>query len=349
MTPQEKSEFCLRLYNDIINGYSTYHIGSKEVYIKHLRDVDYAFFEEKKNLFKNIALERGLQTEKDFFELLDKTGNWSNQEEENYQRLSKEIQNLNKSKSKIFVEAQRNIIDSRLKEKEKQFKEIEFKRKQIKVNTVEEYDNSKINDFILCYSFYKTPDLKEYLFDFEEYQEIPVEDTYVYTNSYYFALNKFSSHNIKRVAHSTFFLNTYLLSKSNPFYFMGKAIKDFTTYQSNLCSYGNGCKSVLENSDNSPPDLQDVDDMIDWFERERDIINRKYKQKPSSSSQTSSSGKTTERFEGVSYTGATKKEVSQIAASEQARPVNFVEAAEKLKKELKKDSLSVSDILKIHQ
>ena len=76
--------------------------------------------------------------------------------------------------------------------------------------------------------------------------------------------------------------------------------------------------------------------MIDWFERERDIINRKNMLKPSSSSQTSSSGKTTERFEGVSDTGATKKEVSQIAASEQARPVNFVEAAERFKKELKR-------------
>lgn len=349
MTSQEKLELCLRLYNDIINGYSVFHDNGEEVFIKHLKDSDYAFFEDKKSLFKKIAAKKGLHTEKEFYQILEKTGNWSREDEESHERLSLEIKNLNKSKEKLFVESQKNIVDTKLKEKEKEFREIDTRRKQVRVNTVEEYADNKINDFILCYTFYKDADLSTNLFSFEDFQEISVEETYRYTQAYYGGLAKFSNANIKRVAHCTFFLNSYLLSKSNPYYFIGKPIKDFTTYQSNLCSFGNGCKSILENSDNTLPDLEDIDDVVDWFNRERDIINKKHTSKPSSPSQNSSSnGKSTERFEAVSYLGATKEEVNQIAASEDAKPINFVQAAEKLKKELNKDTLDTADLLKLH-
>ena len=81
MTSQEKLEFCLRLYNDIINGYSVFHDNGEEVFIKHLKDSDYAFFEDKKILFKKRATKKGLHTEKEFYEILQKTGNWSREDE----------------------------------------------------------------------------------------------------------------------------------------------------------------------------------------------------------------------------------------------------------------------------
>ena len=105
-----------------------------------------------------------------------------------------------------MLSLKRNIVDTKLKEKEKEFREIDTRRKRVRVNTVEEYADNKINDFILCYTFYKDADLANNLFSFEDFQEISVEETYRYTQAYYGGLAKFSNANIKRVAHCTFFL-----------------------------------------------------------------------------------------------------------------------------------------------
>ena len=75
MTSQEKDQLCLRLYNDIINGYTLCFFNDKEMYLKHLRDVDHAFFEEKRDHFRLEAIKKGIQTEEEFHTILDKTGN----------------------------------------------------------------------------------------------------------------------------------------------------------------------------------------------------------------------------------------------------------------------------------
>ena len=72
MTSQEKLEFCLRLYNDIINGYSVFHDNGEEVFIKHLKDSDYAFFEDKKSYLKKEQQRKVFIQKKNFMKFYKK-------------------------------------------------------------------------------------------------------------------------------------------------------------------------------------------------------------------------------------------------------------------------------------
>ena len=46
------------------------------------------FSKIKKSYLKKRATKKGLHTEKEFYEILQKTGNWSKEDEESHERLS---------------------------------------------------------------------------------------------------------------------------------------------------------------------------------------------------------------------------------------------------------------------
>ena len=144
------------------------------------------------------------------------------------------------------------------------------------------------------------------------------------------------------------FLNSYMMCGGNPYFFYGARVCDLTSYQTIIGSHGNSCKNILENADNTMPDYDDIDDICDWFRREADIINKKYTPKKKQNASPSDNSSKKQRLEGVGIVGASKEEVAQIAQKEGSTPINFIEAAEKLKKQLGKDTLDTKDLVKIH-
>jgi hypothetical protein len=350
MTSNEKYEQCLRLYKDIICGYSiTIDSDGKEVYLKHLKDVDYSFFEQKRRFFQMEAERMGLPSESDVLELLDNTGNWSKEEENKYQNDKKELENLHKTHSKIFLESQRKIIVQKIKEKEEKFKDTSRKREELHIKTSEKFSQDKLNDYMLSSSIYRDPDLKEKLFKYDEYRGLDIDAMSIYSTLYYAGLAWFTSENLKRIGHLGLFLNSYMLSKGNPYFFFGKRICDLTSYQSIIASHANSCKNILENTENRLPDYDDIDDICEWFNREAEIINNKYRtDKKSSAAPTEGSSSRKQKLEGIGIPGASKEEIHTLAQSEKATPVNFIEAAENLKKKLGKDELNATDLIKIH-
>jgi len=353
MTAPEKYELTLRLYKDIVNGYSVFldHNG-ESVYLKHLKDVDYAYFEQKKEYFSKQGEELGLPSEEEYVKLLIDSNNWSQEEENRYQILLTEINNLSRTEGKIFLESQRKIIAQRVQKKRKELQKLSSARDSISIKTTKAFAIEKLNDFIMTTCFYKDEDLKTPLYSYEQYQELDVDDLAIYSSLYGQATHDFNEKNLQRVGHCGLFLNSFMLAQGNPYYFFGKRIADLSSYQTIIASHGNGCKNILENSDNTMPNYEDIDEICEWFEREVNLIKQKYKPKGPkqgrASNEPSASGKKTERFEGLGVVGASKEEFQQIAEQEKAQPVDFVAAAEKLKKKLGKDTLTAQDILKIH-
>lgn len=348
MTAGEKYELCLRLYNDIINGYTLTYFDKREVYVKHLRDVDYALFEQKREIFKQQAAEKGLLSEQENLEMLDETGHWSKLEEEKYQQLIAEIKNLNKTHDQIFLESQKKIIADRIDKKQKELREMSKHRDLVPLNNLEKFANEKLNVFIMKFCLHKDRKLKEKLFTEKEFDELDTQYITECATLYFNALSFFSDKNIKRVAASGTFLNSYMLCKGNPYYFFGKQINSLTTYQVSLSNHGNGFKNTLEHSEGTPPVTEDIDDMISWFERERESIKRRYSgnNKPAKSQPSDSK---TERLEGIAIPNASKEELQTLGAENKATPINLVEAAEKLKKKLGKDELNIRDMVELHK
>ena len=353
MTAGEKYELCLRVYNDIINGYSTSITEEGETfYIKHLRDVDYAIFEQKRENFKKQAARQGLFTEAQNLEMLDNTGHWSKEEEGKYQALYNEIKNLKKTIRELFLESQKKLISDRIDAKEKELQEISLNRDRVALNNVEKFAQDKLNSFVIKFCLYKDEELEEKLFTEKDFNELDLDTIAFYANSYFQALRVFNDKNFKRAAASATFLNSYMLCGGNPFYFFGKRISNLTNYQVSLANNGNSYKSTLEHSENSPPVHEDIDEIIAWYERERDIIKRKYNSSSSKSSKPStnnSKDSKTERFEGIGVPNATEDEVWAMGMEKNATPTNLIEVAEKLKKKLGKDRLDINDMVQLHK
>ena len=359
MTSSQKFELTLSVYRDIINGYSTFLDGSTEIYVRHLKDLDHSFFQHKKEHFAKIAEEKGLMSQEEYIEVLKKTGHWSEEEESQYNNLKTEIKNLSQTRSKVFLESQRNTIEARIKSKEKELSKLAKARKELKVNTVEDYAEHKTNDFIISYCFYKDRECQHNFFTEESYSQLTIEEVEHYSWIYAKALYRLNEKNIKRVGHSSIFLNNYLLSKGVPYHFFGKRILDLTIYQNTICSYGNSCKNVLEYADNSMGDIEDIDEVIEWYKRERDAIDRKFNSGNKKGGKFSGSAPKSvkadglpdkeERFEAIGVIGHNQEEFEQAAREKDALPVNYKKAAEKLKKELKKDILETKDLVKMHE
>lgn len=344
-----KYELCLRLYKDIINGYSVAIDETKEVYIKHLKDVDYAFFEQKKDLFKMEAEKAGLQSEEELLALLHESGNWSKEEEANYQVIDKELRNLRKTHSKIFLDSQRKIIAQRIKEKQQKVLEAQAIRGSLNIKSSQEMAAAKLNDYIMTICLYKDPALREPLFTHDEFRELDVDTLTMYNTIYYASLSNLRADNLRRVGHCGLFLNSFMLCDASPYHFFGIRGADLTSYQGIIASHGCSCKNILENSDNTMPDYDDIDDVCEWFKREAEIINKKYSPKSKSTKSSPNTGSPKqERFEGIAVVGANQDEMLALAQEKDATPVDFHKAAEKLKKDLKKDVLNSRDILTIH-
>jgi len=351
MTSSEKYELSLRAYTDILNGYSVVHHEGKKAYLKHLRDSDYALLERQKEQYRQEAASKGLFSEEENLEMLNETGHWSSAEENKYQNALKEVQNLKKTESQIFLDSQRKIISQRVKEKEKELKKIGKYRTLVPLVSTEEFASNKINFFLMQFSFYKADDLKENLFTEKEFSDLHTEEVDYLTGLYFGALLNLSDTNIKRIACLGVFINTFMLAQGNPYFFFNKSVCSLTSYQTLLCNFGSGNKNILEHSENDMPSYDDVDDSIAWYDRERDIIKRKYspnKSSPPSSSASGGKSPKSERFEGISVPNASKEEMETIGFEKQAQPMNLVEAAEKLKKKLGKDSLDIHDMVKLH-
>ena len=54
-----------RVYKDVLNGYSVFNYNGKNVYIKHLKDVDHGSIQEYRREVEAQALEKGLLSEKE--------------------------------------------------------------------------------------------------------------------------------------------------------------------------------------------------------------------------------------------------------------------------------------------
>ena len=349
MTGLEKNELCLRIYQDIINGYSILEEQGATFYIKHLRDIDYALFEQKKEAYRQEATSRGLLSSGENLQMLIDTGHWSWPEESQYEALLAEIDNLKKTESQIFLDSQRKVIAARTKKKEEELEVLGKYRNLLPLSNTEGFATEKLNSFIMRFCFYKAADLKENLFTEKEFDNLHMEEVNNFTNLYFGNLSNFSEKNIKRISCLGIFINSFMLGQANPYYFFGKKICDLSNYQTSLCSHGCSQKNVLENSENTMPAYTDIDDSVAWLERERDIIKNKYsKSKSPPSAPSGGTPPKTERLEGISVPNASQEEMESIGFEKGAQPMNLVEAAEKLKKKLGKDSLDIHDMVKLH-
>ncbi len=119
---------CRRTYKEILLSHSLARYNKKFCYIKHFRDLDLSLFQENTDEYIIEAQEQGLETEDEKLVILCKGEHWTWEEEDRIKELKDEVNNLNKTKSKLFIQSQIKEIEKKIKREAKKLAEISIRR-----------------------------------------------------------------------------------------------------------------------------------------------------------------------------------------------------------------------------
>jgi len=332
-----------RVYKDILNGFSVFKKDGETFFIKHFTEIDHGWVQEYKRDCFERAKEKGLATHEEQLKLICDQKLWTMEKEKELDYWTMEISNLQVTRNKLVLDNQKKQVSKQIKEYEEKIAEYTEERIELMGLTCESFADKKVNEYYMFYSLYKDEDLKHKYYDLEDYEELPAKEVSEMVMLNNKILTDFSNKNLKKVAACPFFLNSVMISKSNPFVFFGKPIVKLTNYQQELWNNGVRFKSIIEQKNDTPPKMLTLQDVVDWYEN--------------ASSSLSGDGSDKHKKEaeggGVSYVGASKEEVKKMAESDKENVVSLGKAADDLLKKAKakgedKKVLSMFDMMKIH-
>ncbi len=327
----EKQKLKL-VFSEIIEGYSLINTNNfGEIRIKHINNLDVAKTDIKNHFYFEKAVSQGLSKREDKIEYLIKEGLWSSEKDDEVKRIQNLVKGLNKTKSKLFLQAQIDQIKKEIKQNEEKLYEILAEKESIVGFTAEEYAHRRINEYYMHLSILDKDGkrmFKENEFDdLEESQVSEIFSIYSQNNE------KFQGENLKRISLSDFFTNIFYLSDDNIFNFYGKPIIHLTFYQAELFSYGKYFKSIIQNSEDKIPDhiVEDPEKLIEWAESSKNV--KEILEKSSSEGEGGAS----------SIVGATKEDLAK-AGIDQSQDV--IDLDQKAKEQ--GGRLSMEDMMKLH-
>ena len=321
-------ENCRKTYKEILLCHSLARYNKKFCYIKHFKDIDLSLFQENTDEYIMEAQEQGLETEKEKLTLLCKEGHWTWEEEDEIKKLKGQVDNLKRTRSKLFIQAQVKKIEKEIKAKEDKLAEVTSRRIEIVGITAEKFAEKKSNETLIFYSLFADRDLKEPFFSKEEYDEIHQGEIYKLMDLYNESCLRFSYDKLQLVAACSFFMSSYGLCGDNPLTFFGKAVIEMSVYQTNLFSLGKHYKAILSQG-KSPPEeyMDDPEKMASWYDgvMNADKIEAK-----------------SDKKEGRSFVGASRDEMDS-SMSDTVGAIN-------LNKEVAKrgGEMTFDEILKLH-
>ena len=325
MNKDETFSKCRKLYKDILNGYS--YVKYHKIYIKHFKETDIGEISEiKENLFHQ-SKEKGLLSEKEKIELLIDNDLWSTEKEQEIQSLSEQIANHQQAKTKLFLKAQLASVQRQIDSKSEKLQIILDEKNSIVGLTSEKFSEKKSSEQVIRLALFKDKELKEPLYSEEEYDELEPEESEKYISIYSEVIGEFTDKAIKMISAASFFMNSLMLCKANPFVFFGKPVCELTNFQAEIFSNGLSYKSVLEKGNS--PDVEyhmDLEKMVEWYESSGNVQKVQEKAKDR---------------QGSTMMGATKQELRMMSKGEATVDL------EKIAKD-KGGTLNMEDFIRIH-
>ena len=322
-----------RAYMDILRGYTKCNMNKfGEFYLEHLDLFSSEEIDEKKIQYEEHAANRGLPTEEDKLKDLKEEELWSDEKDQKIKENKKLINSLKLTKSKFVLKADLKSIQNDIDRTEKELQELIIEKAELVGFTVETYALKKINEFFIYNTSFKDITLKVPLFTPEEYNELSSLDIEMLSLNYNKSAQLYMEKNMKRIALSGFFLNSFYLCKDNPFTLYGKSVLELTFNQKELFSLGRYFKNILQElkHDPDPETMDDPDKLIELFNVSKN--SEKIKEKMSDSDATTVVGATQEDLQRMGLTSP--KEDGSVSLSKAAAE--------------KGGSLNMEDLIKLH-
>lgn len=322
------------IFAEVIQGFSLVNIPTfKEVKIKHLTSLDSAKIDILKEKYFDKAKQKGLPTEQEKLEELNKEGSWTHEDNEKIKELQNYLSNLHQTRKNLFIKRDIDPVDEKIKQAEAKIYRNISRKVELLGLTCDLYASKRISEYYILLSLRNTDDSMVF----------PIESTENFSNDldtelfelikfhYNNKIEKINSKNLKRISISPFFLNFYILCDKNPKNFFGKPIVELTFHQAELANHAKYMLSIIENAKNPAPDYlyNDPDELISFYEGQAN----------SSKVEDMAQDK-----DGSSLVGATKEDLKNLGIEkDDSNSKDLVKEAAK-----KGGSLSMKDLMKLH-
>jgi len=252
--PLIANDLSLRFY-EITKGFSERRFKGKSFFVKHIGLDERAFFDYKYQHYYNYALKRGILSEEEALKKAKNNGDWTENDEMEIEKTKDFLSRLALTKKNLFKKLEIQAIeDQEIEQREKLEKKTD-QRKEVLGKTAESYATNRSNDYVLYETLFLDRNLKDRVFELEEFEDLTYEDLYDYIIFYNEYSLQFSELNIQKIALSDFFY-PYFLALESPNDLWGKPMIALSDYQARLMIYGKVFKNIFEQNDNIPESIK---------------------------------------------------------------------------------------------
>tara|TARA_B100000085_G_scaffold264592_1_gene271692 strand:- start:75 stop:1070 length:996 start_codon:yes stop_codon:yes gene_type:complete len=327
----ERQELKL-VFSEIVEGYS---LTRSELFgdlkIKHINNYDSAKTDIKNNYYFEKAVSQGLPKREEKVEYLIKEKLWDPEKDKEADRLKEMLKGMNRTKSKLFLQAQIDAIKKDIADNEIKLSNILAEKESVIGFTAEEYANRRINEYYMHISI--LDEEGKQLFGENEFDELEQDQVNDIMQVYEKNNRKFKAEILKKISLADFFTNIFYLCEDNVFNFYGKPVIDLTFYQIEIYSYGRYFKSIIQNSEEKIPDhiVEDPDKLIEWAESSKNV--KEVLEKTSGDAESGAS----------SIMGATKQDLAKAGIDENQDVIDLSQKAQE-----KGGRLTMEDMMKLH-
>ena len=156
----EKDE-NLEVISEILHGVSIRKTSFGLVYFKHISQIDQREILSKSSIIRSDAKEKGLLFEKEALEDLIDQDMWSDEQEQEIQKISKEIESIKNVIGQLNLPSKRKKAEKHLIKLEKKLNEINLEKQNLLGLTIEKFVSNKLQRLTIEKVLFYDKNLKE--------------------------------------------------------------------------------------------------------------------------------------------------------------------------------------------
>ena len=262
-------ELYISVIGEIFDGYTEFLFKNQSVYFKHFNIRDQRYIQKYYEKYKNIAINKGLETESSRLEKIKNEEIWTDEDDLKIESLNFEIKNLKQTHKTLFIPSHKEQIKKDIDNKNTEYLLLVNKRKELIGKTAEDYASTRSNEEILRYFLFKDIDLKEHLFTEDEFSELDDLDLIFFIKKQSEISERLSEENIQKAVLRPFF-NMYISHCEDINNFYGKPIISLSVYQLKTAIFGRMFYNIFQYTDDIPESIKnDPDKLLSFAEGKR--------------------------------------------------------------------------------
>ena len=240
---------------EILDGYSRFDFNGQTLFLRHFSLRDQNLISENYKKYKNLAIDRGIETEEQIYQRLNLEQAWTDEDNLKVAELESYISNLKKTKKKLFLPSQMEQHQKVIDEEEQKLNSLLNKKHNLISITAESYAGKISNEEFLRILLYKDEKLTQLKYTHDEFGELTSSELSEISSIYLEITSRFSEDNIQQIVLEDFF-NMYLSSCEDSYIFFGKFIHQLSAYQMKLLLFAKIFNNIFQYNDDIPESIK---------------------------------------------------------------------------------------------